>query len=272
MRRFLIALLLALPLFAHEGLHEQIEAVTHAIAKDPRNAALYLKRGELHRLHGQWKDAQRDYERARALDPDLYGVELAQGRMLFDSGRATVAVAVLQRYVQLAPQDAEGQLALARALMKAGQASAAIAPFERALSRRHDPEVVLEYVAALIADKRRDDALRYLDNLAPLVTYQLAAIDLELRAGRFEAALRRVEAAEAVAARKEEWMERRGDILAKLGRTDEARTAYQAALDALSSLPPARRRTRAMLALEQRLRSELRLDQREQQPRAEQPQ
>ncbi len=272
MRRFLIALLLALPLYAHETLPEQIATVTRAIAKDPRNAVLYLRRGELYRLHRAWRYAERDYTRARALDPDLYSVELAQGRMLLESGRAIPAIEVLQRYVQIAPHDLSAHVLLARALVKAGRTPAAIASFERALQPRPDPDVALEYAATLVADKRREDALRYLDSLEPLVTYQLAAIDIETRGGDLASALRRVEAAEASAIRKEEWMKRRGDLLMKMGRADEARGAYRAALDALSTLPPQRRRTRAIAAMEQRLRSELRLDQRQQQPGTEQPQ
>jgi tetratricopeptide (TPR) repeat protein len=260
MRRILLAVLLcaalASPARAHEGLHEQIEAVTRAIAREPRNAALYLKRGELHRLHREWKDAQSDYERARALDRELYAVDLAQGRMLFDSGRAREAAAVLQRYVRIAPRNADGHVALARALMSTGRAADAVASFERALPPRPEPELALEYVAALAAAGRRNDALRYLDGLEPLVSYLLAAIDLEMRAGKHAAALRRIEAAEAGAAvRKDEWLERRGDLLMKMGRTNEARAAYQSALDAIARLPPERRRTRAIAAMERRLKA-----------------
>lgn len=253
MRRALLAAVIAFPLFAHEGLHEQVEAVTRAIANEPRNAVLYLRRGELHRLHGAWQQAARDYERARVLDGDLYAVERAHGQMLVDSGRARDAIAPLQRYVQIAPQDPAGHLALARALMAIGRTSAAIVSFEKALAPRPDPEVALEYVAALVAHQRCDDALRYLDSLEPLVTYRLAAIDLELRAGNLANALRRLEAAEEKAVRKEEWMERRGDLLMKMGRADEARAAYRAALDALATLPPERRRSRASVAMERRL-------------------
>jgi predicted Zn-dependent protease len=234
-------------------LHEQIETVTHAIEREPRNAGLYLKRGELHRMHHEWKLAQRDYERARALDGDLYSVDLAHGCMLFDSGRARDAVTMLQRYVRIAPQDAGGHAALARALMGAGRTSDAIVSFESALPARPDPELALEYVAALAAAGRREVALRYLDGLEPLVTYQLAAIDLEVRAGNLPSALRRIEAAEAGAGRKEEWMERRGDLLMKMGRADDARAAYRSALDAIATLPPGRRHSRAIAAMERRL-------------------
>lgn len=258
MRRILLTIVIvaaaALPAYGHGGLHEQIEAVTHAIEREPRNAALYLKRGELHRMHHEWKDAQRDYERARALDGDLYAVDLAHGQMLFDSGRARDAVAMLQRYVRIAPQEPAGHAALGRALMGAGRTAEAIVSFENALPTRPDPELALEYVAALSAAGRREVALRYLDGLEPLVPYQRAAIELEMRAGNLASALRRLEAIEAGAVRKEEWMERRGDLLMKMGRADDARAAYRSALDAIATLPPARRHSRAIAAMERRLR------------------
>jgi predicted Zn-dependent protease len=249
-RTLLIALLLAAPLHAHEGLHEQIAAVTRAIAREPRNAALHLKRGELHRLHREWDNAARDYDRAQQLDRELHAVDLARGRMLFESGRVRESIAPLQRYTRSVPRDAHGHIALARALRGAGRTSEAIPEFEAALAAHFDPDLALEYAAIL--DRPR--ALRYLDTLPPLVTLQRAAIDLELGAGNLEGALRRVDAAMASAARKEEWLERRGDILMKLGRAAEARAAYQSALDAIATLPPERRRSRAITAMEQRLR------------------
>jgi len=258
MRRTLaIVCFLAAPLYGHEGIHEQLEAVSRAITREPRNAALYLKRGELHRLHKEWKDAERDYDRARALEPDLIAVDLARGRMLFDAGRAREAIASLQLYVRAVPHDANGHTALARALMSAGRASDAVKEYELSLPTNADPDLALEYTAALTAAGRRADALRYLDTLPRLVTVELAAIELELAGGNVEGALRRVEAAQERATRKEEWLERRGDLLLKLGRTGEARVAYQAALDALSTLPPERRRTRAAIATERRLRDAL---------------
>ena len=39
---------------AHGQLDEQIAAVTRQIQHDPRNARLYLSRGELHRHHRKW--------------------------------------------------------------------------------------------------------------------------------------------------------------------------------------------------------------------------
>ena len=38
----------------HGPVHEQIVALSGEIEKNPRDAVLYLKRGELHRTHQDW--------------------------------------------------------------------------------------------------------------------------------------------------------------------------------------------------------------------------
>src|SRR6185503_1548367 len=92
-RRLLLALLVvSAPLFAHEGLHEQIAELTKRIEADPVNAALYLKRGELYRLHEELEPAMRDYDRAAALDSRLHSVDLGRGLLWTASGRLPDAI------------------------------------------------------------------------------------------------------------------------------------------------------------------------------------
>jgi len=88
---------------AHESLHEQIAAITAKIKKDPKNASLYLQRGELHRLHRDWIHAAADYDRAARLQPDLMVVDLARGKMLFESGRFHHARFILDRFLSQQP-------------------------------------------------------------------------------------------------------------------------------------------------------------------------
>jgi predicted Zn-dependent protease len=258
-----LLVLLALPLAAHEGLHEQIAELTERIAADPGNAALYLRRGELHRLHSELDLAAQDYDQAARLDPTLAGVALGRGMMLFDAGRFADAIPQLRQYIATTPADVRGRIALARTLMKAGRPADAAAEFAAALeqSAPSDPDLVLERAGALAAAGKRDEALRFLDTTmaasGPLVTFQLAAIDLEVQAGNIAGALRRIDAAQAAAARKETWLAQRGDVLLQAGRPEEARVAYQAALDAIGRLPEERRRTRAIVQLEERLRAEI---------------
>lgn len=249
---------------AHEGLHEQIAAITAKIKRDPKNASLYLQRGELHRLHRDWGHAAADYDRAERLQPSLKTVELARGKMLLDSGRLQRAKLTLDRFLSQQPGHYEGLVTRARVLAKLGARTDAAKDFTHALalSSMPEPELYLERANVLAGDEQRiDGALTGLDEginkLGSLVTLQLAAIDLELRRKNHDGALARIDQIAAQSQRKEAWFVRRGEILKLAGRDDEARAAFNAALLAIESLPPAHRQSRSVTALELRARSAL---------------
>ncbi|MFN2406756.1 MAG: tetratricopeptide repeat protein [Pyrinomonadaceae bacterium] len=267
---------------AHEGLHEQIVAITAKIKRDPKNATLYLQRGELHRLHREWTRAAADYDRAARLEPELKVIDLVRGKMLLESGRLQRARVTLDRFLTQQPSHFEGLVTRARVLAGLGATNDAIKDFTEALAVSPDPELYLERAHATAPDsrvsvrdarvsgrdatqpreqKRIEDALNGLDEgskrLGPVVTLQLAAIDLELRRHNYDAALARLDIVMSQSERKETWLVRRGEILALAGRKDEARSSFQDALTAIDSLPPSRRQTRSMTALQLRIRSAL---------------
>jgi predicted Zn-dependent protease len=249
---------------AHEGLHEQIIAVTAKIKRDPKNAALYLQRGELYRLHREWTRAAADYDRAARLQPDLKIVDLARGKMLLESGRFERARLALDRFLRLQPDHYEGLITRARVFDRIGLRSQAIDDFTHALTHPAvpDPDLYIERAHVTAKDDQRiDEALNGLDEgikrLGPLVTLQLTAIDLELRRHNYDAALARLDAVTSQSERKETWLVRRGEILKLAGRQEEARAAFNAALVAIESLPPARRQSRTVTTLELRARSAL---------------
>ena len=260
---------LSLPVQAHEGLHEQIAAITAKIRRDPKNASLYLQRGELHRLHRDWARAAADYDRAEHLQPSLMIVEIARGKMFFDSGKLQRAKLTLDRFLFRQPDHYEGVITRARVLAKLGARMDAAKDFTRALalSSVPEPELYLERANVLAADVRQlGEALRGLDEginkLGPVVTLQLAATDLELRRKNYDGALVRLDQIAAQSQRKESWLVRRGEILQLAGRDEEARAAFIAALTAIESLPPAHRQSRSVSALEVRARSALNPDDR----------
>jgi len=255
-----------LPSFAHahEGVHEQIAAITAKIKRDPKNASLYLQRGELHRLHRDWMRAAADYDRAERLQPGLQIVDLARGKMLFDSGKLQRAKLTLDRFLSRRPAHYEGLITRARVLVKLGARTDAAKDFTRALSLASipEPELYLERANVVaVGVAQLPDALSGLDEginkLGPLVTLQLVAIDLELRRKNYDGALVRLDQITAQSQRKEAWLVRRGEILKLAGRDDEARAAFNAALTAIESLPPAHRQSRSVSALELRARSAL---------------
>ncbi len=249
----------------HGDLHEQIEAVTKQIEKDPADALLYFKRGELYRFHEDFKASLADLKRAALLAPKLDGVDLATGRTWLQAGDAREARVALDRFLARHPDVADALVERARALVRLGERAAAVEDYTRALAKTSEPrpETYIERAQALAAQgpDRLDEALRGLDEgmrkLGPAVSLQLLAIDFEVSARRYEAALGRVDRATAAAERKDSWLARRGDILKLAGRTKEARSAFTAALAEIESLNPYRRKAKATMELESRLRAEL---------------
>lgn len=149
-------------------------------------------------------------------------------------------------------------------LAKLGERSDAAKDFTEALSisSTPEPELYLERAQVIARDEQRiGEALLGLDEgiskLGPLVTLQLAAIDLELRRQDYDAALTRLDRIAAQSERKEAWLVKRGEILKLAGRDEEARAAFNAALLAIESLSPAHRQSRSITALELRARSAL---------------
>ena len=247
---------------AHEGLPEQIAAITKKIKRDPKNASLYLQRGELYRLHRNWPRAAADYDRALRLQPNLKVVDLARGKLFYESGKFERAKPALDRFLSQQPDHYEGLITRARVLAKLGARFEAAKDFTEAMAKASvpEPELYLERAAVIAGDaKYIDEALSGLDEgikrLGPLVTLQLSAIELELRRHNYDAALARLDVVTSQSERKETWLVRRGDILKLAGRHEEAHAAFNAALAAIDSLPPERRQSRAVSALQLRARS-----------------
>jgi predicted Zn-dependent protease len=263
----MILVWLVSPVFlrAHGDVDEHIAALTEQIRQDPRNPRLYLKRGELHRDRHHWTAAEADYNRAARLDPGLAVVELARARKLFESGRASKALPRVDGYLARQPDDAEARVLRARILAKLSRGVEAAREFTQAIEQTAEPqpEHYIERAQALVRSgpQHRAEALCGLDEgiqrFGPLVTLELLAIDFELKDKDYDGALSRLEAIAAQSPRQETWLARRGEILMWAGRPAEARLAFQAALEAVESLPAGRRWTPATVKLESRVRAAL---------------
>ncbi len=253
----LACLALSPPAFGHEAIERQIADLDARLAAHPRDASLYLARGELHRLHADWDAAARDYRRAREIDPGLDAVDLCVGRLHLDAGRPTRAIESLDRFLRKRPDLPEARVLRARALVRLGKNLEAAPEFTRAIAAYRtrgtpDPDLFLERARALAESPRPriEDALGGLDEgldlLGPVVGLGLYAIDLESRLGRFDAALARLDRLAAASPRKESYLVRRGEILEAASRRDEARRAYEDALAAIALLSAERRGVRAV--------------------------
>lgn len=254
---------------AHDDPNHRFAELTAQIAQRPDDAGLYLERAELHRLGRDWSDGIADLQAASRIDPSLAGVDLALANLLLDADNLAPALEAADRHLARQPDDAGGHRTRARILFRSGAGLDAAAEFTRAIDLHAAsagegaiaPDDYLARAKALADAGRIDESLRGLDEglvaLGQPIVLQLFAIELEETRGHPEQALARVAALEARARRKEQWMVRRGDLLVRLGRNDDAARAYRDARRAIAALPPGLRRNTATSDLDAQLRRRL---------------
>ena len=265
-RTLLFGAVLLVPgfLMAHPDIEIRIAAVTERIQQHPRNAELYVRRGELHREHRDWEAALADYSRASELDPGLATVALARGMLYFDFGRLAEAKSELDRFLVKNPNHSQGRTARAKVFVKLGKPAAAAGDYDRAVahSPRPTPQLYLERARAW-ADASENYAGRAImgldegmEKLGRIVTLQSFAIELEVRASRYDSALERLDQI-AKWLPKERFLRRQGDILRKAGRNTDARQAYSQAAAHIDSLPLHRRSAKPVAELRTELQAAL---------------
>jgi Flp pilus assembly protein TadD len=86
---------------------------------------------------------------------------------------------------------------------------------------------------------------------------ELPAIEMEVDAGEYRAALGRLDRVIAAMPQPATYLHRRGQVLLQAGCGDEARSSYEKALAAVAEIPQRRRQTRAVADLEARIRADL---------------
>jgi tetratricopeptide (TPR) repeat protein len=249
---------------AHGDLHDQIANMDRQIAAQPQSAALYLRRAELHRIHREWDAADLDYAKVLALEPKHPEAAWLRARAWLEAGKSAVALPELDRYIAQFPDHASARLTRARALVAAGRNVQAAADYEAALERLPEPEpdYYLEQrnaqqAAGLSPAAQLAGIEKGLRRLGPVPSLEDAALDVEVRAKQWEAALARLDRQAAMAARKERWHYRRGLVLAQADRSQHAAAAFRASLEAIDRLPPALRSPRATAVLAEQVGQEL---------------
>ena len=249
---------------AHGDLHARIAAIEQQIAAEPKKADLYIRRAELHRQHREWERAELDYARAEGLDPGHAELPWLWARAKAEAGKPELALAQLDRFVERFPGHPSARLTRARALVALGRHGAAAADYAIAIAGLQAPEPDY-FLEQRDAQQRAGVPLstqlaaieRGLRQLGSVPSLEDAALDLEVAAGSFDAALARLDRQAAASARKERWHYRRGLVLAKAGRTAPAGDAFRAGLAEIEKLSPQLRDARASHALAEQLRAEL---------------
>lgn len=260
-----LLLVFSVPAFPHSGLPEQIAEISLRIAEDTGNPYLYMKRGELYRNHQDRAKARSDFEMAGKIAPDLPLVHLFLGKINLESGNIVAAKSALDKYLGHITDNAGAYDLRARILIQMQKPLQAANDYTRAieLTANPKPDLFLARARALAAagPPHISEAIHSLERgmhqVGPLVVFHEAALELEIRDKRFKSALKRIDDLISDSARKEKWMEKRGNVLLLAGHPDDAKEEFKKALQSLEELPSHRRNVRAQAALEARLRAHL---------------
>ncbi len=258
----LLGVLLAVVAGAHPGIHEQEREADAALAENPENPDTHLSRGRIHTEKREWDAALASYSRARRLGAAQYRVALLEGTAYLDAGWPQMAKECFAGILETAPNDPAAHLGRARAWMKLDHAHEAAKDYAVAVATLPSlqPGYVLEYRDALIAADRPGDAIVALDagiaRLGQVPALQLAAVDAQVDAKQYDDALRRLELLLVTSPGHPAWSARRGEVLERAGRTEEARLAYADAL-AHIQVRTSGRRARRLDELEGRVRAAL---------------
>jgi tetratricopeptide (TPR) repeat protein len=246
---------------AHGDVEARIAHVTDQIALDPDRVDPLLRRAELYRRGGNFTAAEKDLDRAAQVAPTLPELSHQRALLLLAEGDPGRALAVLDGLLAAEPDHVAGHLTRARSLRALDRSVEAAGAYTNAIERARvpTPDPYLERAHALGSSgpAQLASAIAGLDEgieaLGPLPALTRAAVDLELRAGRTDAALTRLEAEITRAHQPLWWWARKGEILDAAGRRAEALDAYAEARRHLDAQPAHRRERRAWRDLEERL-------------------
>jgi tetratricopeptide (TPR) repeat protein len=240
-----------------------LRVIDGKLARGEGRATDLLVRAEIERADGRWAEAAASLDRAALLIPNSGRLALCRAGLAADQGCPVEVLRVLDACPDPAlATDPRVPWMRAEALRRLGRLDEAAAAMDVALAR--DQAATAEHFLARsqVAERRPVEgaagAIRVLE--AGLERWPRAwnlasrLVDLEAEAGRWDAALARLDAVIAVAARPERLLAQRGDLLARAGRPWEAREAWTVALAGLESRGA---KDAASRDLESRLRTSL---------------
>lgn len=264
---FVSAVVFAPQTRAHGPLEDQIASLSRRLSYDSDNVDLLLERAGLYRATGRFEDARQDYEAARRYAPQRRDLDLMEGSLALEGGRPETAVRLLSRYLNAPPGDGAetttddvlARIERAHAYLALERYDAAIHDLERALAIHPTagPVLYLELARAWLrggegsragapaASQAAERALAVLDlgisRLGPVVSLQEPALEIEISRHRFDSALRRLDATYGASPRRDLWLVRRGELLWRGGKREEAVVAWNEARRVMAGLPLAHR-------------------------------
>ena len=243
---------------AHGDLSEQIKHVSKKIEKDPDNAKLYLKRGQLHAQHKEFVKAKSDYVQARQLDQQLLVTDhlLAQlfaAYLLTDS-----ALVYVNAFLEHNPNHSKALITRAGVYQQLGDFESCQKDFSHALSNLktpHPKHYLAISRAVLMGDSSNvSEAIEWLKKGEAAFGFDIVLkseeLDLYIKSGQLKNAIRTVDTIIKQFNRKEKWLFKKATVYEKAGKMELAKKEYEATLMAIQQLPKRLQKTAKMLELE----------------------
>lgn len=239
---------------AHTELETQLDHVTHEIEHRPRDASLYVRRGNLRRRLQDWQRAKEDFDLAHVLGTSDVRDELRfhRARLFSDAGQPDQAIDELNSFIERHPRHLIALRTRALAYEQIGSFENAIVDLTTLIDcdEPQSPEPWLNRARLWIQSGDTDAAVASIDKalniFGPLPVFVEFLVDAELDRESYAAALAVLDDLPDVLAASPRWLWRRGDILNRLGRSDDASRAFIQARQAIMRLPERRRNAPVM--------------------------
>lgn len=249
-----LCLFLISSLFAHGDIHEQIEKTSKRIEKDPDNANLYLKRGQLYANHNEFKEAKTDYLKARQLNVDLEITDLLLAKAFSANKEPNEALIYANTFLKNQPNNPNGLIVRAGIFQQLKNNFAVKRDLEKAFDNIKNPTPT-HYVT--IAEAHHSDfevAIYWLKKGQARFGFDIVLKEKEVKIlvenEEYDRALLAVNEILERSPRKEKWLFQKGEISEKSNQKEVALTNYNATLAAIQNLPKRIQGTRKMMELE----------------------
>ncbi len=259
---FAFALLtLSAPTVAAHGTHSALmQRANEELADQPANGEKWYQRALLQYEHEDWPESLADLEKTEEFAPGMFPVLWIRGQIFDKQAKVAEAKAAFDEFLTTSPDHWGALASRARVEVKLGLHGEALADYRKALANnpKAEPDFYNEVAQALAAWELTDEALKVVEagisRLGAISSLQVRALEIELAAERWDAALVRLGGIEKSTIRPEPWMMKRAGIFAAAGRPDESRAAWQALINHLNSLPPAERDSHSMSLISEQAR------------------
>ncbi len=237
---------------AHGTFHEVEGEVREKLKSTPDDPKLYYRLAEIYQEHGEWQQALLEIEHVDRLSQGQIPTDLVRGQALKSGGKVDAAKAVFDDFLIAHADHPIALLERARVMALLKNLTASLADYRAALkaTAKPEPDLFQEVAVALAASELNDEAVAVLQSglvkVGNVPSLVLKAMELEVATGRFDDALKRIDAMQANAPRPEPWMAKRAALLAQAGRANDAQSAWSALRDHILALPNLERGSHSM--------------------------